>query len=131
MQSSQDDNAAVREEAVNRAKLAAASAKDVLETVKEYSIMARETSRALRESGAIPELVVTAREIASVVRDISAEIRATTATVKESGVPEEIAADMRESVEHAKATAQIAKETATSTKETFETSGQKSTSAPA
>ena len=70
--------------------------KDVASTIREYAIMARETSKALRESGAIPELVVAVREIASVVRDIAAEVKETSRELKESGVTNEIASTVEE-----------------------------------
>ncbi len=79
--------------------------KDVASTIREYAIMARETSKALRDSGAIPELVVDVREIASVVRDIAAEVKETSRELKESGVTNEIASTIEEITDITKYTA--------------------------
>ncbi len=105
------------------------SFKDVASTIREYAIMARETSKALRESGAIPELVVAVREIASVVRDIAAEVKETSRELKESGVTNEIASTVRQTVDLSKETVQMAKETASSAKERYQ-SEQPATSSP-
>jgi hypothetical protein len=108
------------------------SFKDIASTIREYAVMARETSKALRESGAIPELVVAVREIASVVRDIAAEVKETSRELKESGVTNEIASTVRQTVDLSKETVQMAKETASSAKERYQSEqpATSSTSSP-
>ncbi len=90
--------------------------KDTASTIREYAIMARETSKALRESGAIPELVVAVREIASVTRHIAAEVKETSRELKESGVTNEIATTVRDTMDATKDTAQVVEDAANSTK---------------
>lgn len=85
-------------------------------SIKEYAILTRETSRALRETGTISDLAVATREIASIIRDIAREIRQTSIELKESGITDEIARSVNETVQTAKDTAQVVRDVATSAK---------------
>ena len=92
----------------------AESVKQLALSIKEYSIMARETLQAVRDSGVIPELAVTVREIATLIRDISAQARQASQELKESGVVSEAASSVKEAVGTVKDVGQDLKEAAKS-----------------
>lgn len=59
--------------------------REVAENIRQYSVIIKETTKAVRKSGAIPELAGVILEVASAVRDTAKEIRETTKDLKESG----------------------------------------------
>ena len=59
--------------------------KSIAENIRYYSVIAKQTTRAVRESGAIPELAAAIREAAIAARDTAKDIRQTAAELNESG----------------------------------------------
>jgi len=92
----------------------AETVKQLALSIKEYSITARETLQAIRDSGVIPELALSIREIAVLIRDISAQAREASKELKESGVMSEAAGTVKETVSSAKEVARDLKEVAKS-----------------
>ena len=75
--------------------------KKIAEDIKYYSMIARQTTRAVCESGAVPELAGAIRDAASAARDTAKDIRQTAAELNETGA---IADTARAVVEAKKAT---------------------------
>ena len=57
----------------------------VSKNIQEYSLMMREAVKTLRESGAIPEIILAIRESSFAVRDTLQEINQTTQDMKKTG----------------------------------------------
>ena len=90
----------------------AESVKQLALSIKEYSIMARETLQAIRDSGVIPELATSIREVAVLIRDISAQAREASKELRESGIVNEAASSVRETVDSTKEIARELKDAA-------------------
>ncbi len=86
--------------------------KDVAENIKLCSVMMRDTTKTIRESGAIPELAETIREVASAVRDTAKDIRQTARELKESGTIDDTARAVEETKSAAHDTIHAVRDTA-------------------
>lgn len=71
-------------------------------TVKEYAILTRETIKAIRESGTIPEILLTAREIAATVSTVSKDVRAASTELRQDGPINEISGSADDPVQTAR-----------------------------
>lgn len=92
----------------------AETVKQLAISIKDYSITARETLRAIRDSGVIPELAVSLSEITALIRDISMQAKEASDELKKSGVMGETAGTVRETLASAKEVAHELKEAAKS-----------------
>jgi methyl-accepting chemotaxis protein len=70
--------------------------KEVAEKIRKYSVMMRETTKTVRQSGAIPEIAEAIREAVFAVRDTTKDIHQTAKELKESGVIDETARAIKE-----------------------------------
>ena len=78
--------------------------KNIAESIRYYSAMARYTSKTLRESGAIPELAGDIREASAAASDTAKDIRQTAAELNENGT-------IRDTVRAVKETKRAAQDT--------------------
>ena len=70
--------------------------------VKEYAVLTRETIKAIRESGTIPEIVLAVREIAAIVSTVSKDVRTASIELRQDGTINEVSGSADEAVQTAR-----------------------------
>ena len=86
---------------------------NISKNVREYALQMRQTMKALRESGAIPEVALAIRDGSFAARDIAKDISQTTKDLKRNGVIHETASAMEHTLKSAEESVMTVKDLAT------------------
>ena len=87
-----------------------ATIQNISKNIREHSFQMRQTMKALRESGAIPEIAFAIREGSFAVRDIVKDINETTQELKKKGIVNDTASAVENTLKSAEESLATAKQ---------------------